>query len=147
MLVARNRAALEETGCRDPGGRRYRRPSRSPTCGTAARSTPRREAAIDRFGGIDSWVNNAGTSIYARLVDTPLDEHERLFRTNYFGVVNGCQSALKHMAGGAIVTVGSIAADIPTPVMGAYAAVQARDQGLCAGRCGWSSAPTRGPSR
>lgn len=81
-------------------------------------------AAIDHFGRIDTWVNNAGVAIYAKLVDTPIAEHQRLFQTNYFGAVHGALTALEHMreAGGAIITVASIAADIPSPIMGAYAA-------------------------
>jgi len=80
--------------------------------------------AIARFGRIDSWVNNAGVAIYASLMDTPLDEHERLIRTNYFGVVNGAQVGLEHMRndGGSLITVASIAGDMPSPVMGAYTA-------------------------
>ena len=80
--------------------------------------------AVQRFGRIDTWVNDAGVTIYAKLADTPGDEHERLFRTNYFGTVHGCQAALPHLAehGGAIVTVGSIVSDLPSPVQGAYAA-------------------------
>jgi NADP-dependent 3-hydroxy acid dehydrogenase YdfG len=53
-------------------------------------------AAVARFGRIDTWVNNAGVAIYAKLAETPLDEHERMFRTNYFGVVNGATAALSH---------------------------------------------------
>jgi len=80
--------------------------------------------AVERFGRIDTWVNNAGVAIYARLADTPDDEHQQMFRTNYFGVVHGCQAALPHLraAGGALVTVASVASDMPSPVMGAYAA-------------------------
>jgi short-subunit dehydrogenase len=82
------------------------------------------QVAIERFGRIDTWVNNAGVAIYANLLDTPNDEHERLFRTNYFGVVNGSNIAVEHLCenGGALINVVSIAADIPSPVMGAYAA-------------------------
>lgn len=82
------------------------------------------QAAIERFGRIDSWVNVAGVTIYAKLLDTPMDEHERLFRTNYFGVVHGALAAIPRLRtqGGALITVGSIVADVPTPVMGAYAA-------------------------
>ena len=82
--------------------------------------------AVDRFGRIDTWVNNAGVSIYAKLMDTPLDEHERLFRTDYFGVVNGCTTAVPYLRaeGGALITVASIASDMSTPVMGAYAAAK-----------------------
>jgi NAD(P)-dependent dehydrogenase (short-subunit alcohol dehydrogenase family) len=82
------------------------------------------QAAIDRFGRIDTWVNCAGVAIYATLIDTPPDEHDRLIRTNYFGVVNGALTAVHHLRdnGGALVTVGSIASDFPSPVMGAYSA-------------------------
>jgi len=79
--------------------------------------------AAQRFGRIDTWVNDAGVAIYATLADTPRDEHQRLFRTNYFGVVHGCQAALPHLGeGGAIITVASVASDMPSPAMGAYSA-------------------------
>lgn len=80
--------------------------------------------AVARFGRIDTWVNNAGVAIYAKLTQTPPAEHEQLFRTNYFGAVNGSLVALEHLRdrGGALITVASIAADIPSPIMGAYAA-------------------------
>lgn len=80
--------------------------------------------AVERFGRIDSWVNIAGVAIYAKLLDTPFEEHERLFRTNYFGVVNGATAAAAHLRkqGGALITVGSIAAQLPSPILGAYAA-------------------------
>ena len=80
--------------------------------------------AVERFGRIDSWVNDAGVVIYAKLVETPEDEHRRLFDVNYWGVVNGCLTAVRHMKqdGGALVTVGSIGSDLPTPLMSAYSA-------------------------
>lgn len=57
--------------------------------------------AVERFGRIDTWVNNAGVAIYAKLLETPADEHERLFRTNYFGTVHGCEAAVPHLRRGA----------------------------------------------
>lgn len=82
------------------------------------------EFAVARLGGIDSWINCGGVANYARLVDTPEDENQRLFRTNYFGVVHGCLAALPHLrdAGGELIMVGLIAGDIPSPMMGTYAA-------------------------
>lgn len=82
--------------------------------------------AIQVFGRIDTWVSNAGVAIYADLLTTPRDEHERLFRTNYWGAVNSAQVAVAAMErqGGALVIVGSIASDMGSPVMGAYAATK-----------------------
>ena len=82
------------------------------------------DATVARWGRIDTWANVAGTAIYARLVDTPLDEHERLFRTNYFGTVHAALVAYEHLraGGGAFIAVGSIASDLPSPILSAYAA-------------------------
>ncbi len=85
------------------------------------------EQAVQVFGRIDGWVNDAGVAIYSRLANTPADEHERLFQTNYWGVVHGSLTALRHLReqGGAIVNIGTIGSDISSPVMGAYAASKA----------------------
>lgn len=82
------------------------------------------QAAVARFGRVDTWVNDAGVAIYAHLVDTPEDEHQRLFQTNYFGAVHGCLAGIPVLKenGGALITVGSIASDIASPIMGAYSA-------------------------
>ena len=82
--------------------------------------------AVERFGRIDTWVNNAGTTVYARLLHLPDDEHRRMMDTNYFGAVHGCRAAVPRLkeAGGALVTVASIASDMPSPVLGAYAATK-----------------------
>lgn len=80
--------------------------------------------ARQRFGRVDTWVNDAGTAIYGKLVDVPDDEHRQLFQTNYFGTVHGCVAAVPYLkeTGGALITVASIASDMPSPLMGAYAA-------------------------
>lgn len=82
--------------------------------------------AIEAFGRIDTWINNAGVAIYATLAETPHDEHRRLFQTDYFGVVHGAIAALPHLRknGGALITVGSIASDLPSPLLGAYSAAK-----------------------
>ena len=82
--------------------------------------------AHQRFGRIDTWVNNAGSAIYGKLIDVPEDEHRQLFRTNYFGMVHGCLAAIPYLtqSRGALITVGSIASDMPSPMMGAYAATK-----------------------
>jgi short-subunit dehydrogenase len=83
------------------------------------------EACVRRFGRIDTWVNDAGVGAYARLEDLSESDHRRMFETNYWGVVNGSLTAvrrMRHTGGGALINIGSIASDIATPVLSAYAA-------------------------
>ena len=84
------------------------------------------EKCIRLFGGFDTWVNNAGVSIFGSIRVTTLEDQRRLFETNYWGVVNGSLVAADHLrlrqGGGAIVNVGSILSDAPLPIQGAYSA-------------------------
>ncbi|HEY9236279.1 MAG TPA: SDR family oxidoreductase, partial [Phenylobacterium sp.] len=83
-------------------------------------------AAIARFERIDTWVNDAGVGLYGELSRTPAEDHEQLFRTNYFGVVNGSLEAIKHFrargGSGALINVGAANSDVATPLLGAYSA-------------------------
>jgi short-subunit dehydrogenase len=80
--------------------------------------------ANQNFGGFDTWINNAGVSIYGSLADTSLKDHRRLFETNYWGVVHGSLVAAQNlkMRGGAIINIGSVLSDRAIPVQGAYCA-------------------------
>jgi short-subunit dehydrogenase len=80
--------------------------------------------ALQELGGIDTWVNNAGLSIYGRLEDVPIDDQRALFDVNYWGVVAGSLTAARVMAGsgGVIINVGSVASDRAIPLQGAYCA-------------------------
>jgi NAD(P)-dependent dehydrogenase (short-subunit alcohol dehydrogenase family) len=84
----------------------------------------RADAAIRAYGRIDTWINNAGVSIYGRIEDVPLDDARRLFETNYWGVVHGCRVAVPHLrvAGGALINIGSVLSDVAMPLQGHYAA-------------------------
>ncbi|HEY0925787.1 SDR family oxidoreductase [Brevundimonas sp.] len=78
------------------------------------------------FGGFDTWINNAGVSIFGPIRETTLEDQRRLFETNYWGVVNGSILAAERLRerpwGGAIINVGSILSDAPMPVQGVYSA-------------------------
>jgi short-subunit dehydrogenase len=80
--------------------------------------------ARQRFGGFDTWINNAGVSIYGNLTDVSLADHRRLFETNYWGVVHGSLVAVEHLKlrGGALINIGSALSDRAIPVQGAYCA-------------------------
>jgi short-subunit dehydrogenase len=83
------------------------------------------QAAMERFGRIDTWVNNAGISIFGRNEDIALEDMQRLFQTNYWGVVHGSLEAVKHMktrGGGAIINLGSELSDVSIPLQGLYSA-------------------------
>jgi NAD(P)-dependent dehydrogenase (short-subunit alcohol dehydrogenase family) len=82
------------------------------------------DIAIREFGGFDTWVNNAGISVYGKLTDVPMEDKKRLFDTNFWGVVNGCRSAVRHFAnrGGTIINIGSIVSDRAIPLQGMYSA-------------------------
>ncbi|HZB24681.1 MAG TPA: SDR family oxidoreductase [Vicinamibacterales bacterium] len=82
------------------------------------------DAAVREFGAIDTWVNNAGVSIYGKLIEVPLEDKRRMFETNFWGVVHGCRTAIKHLRtrGGAIVNIGSIVSDLAIPLQGMYSA-------------------------
>jgi len=78
------------------------------------------------FGGFDTWVNNAGISIFGSIREVSLEDQRRLFETNYWGVVNGSMIAADHLrrrpGGGTIVNVGSTLSDAPVPIQGVYSA-------------------------
>jgi short-subunit dehydrogenase len=82
------------------------------------------DEAIRRFGGFDTWVNNAGVSIYGAVLDQSLEDQRRLFETNYWGVVHGSMVACAHLRqrGGSLINVGSVLSEIAIPVQGTYCA-------------------------
>ncbi|QCR22094.1 SDR family oxidoreductase [Pontibacter sp. SGAir0037] len=84
------------------------------------------DAALKDFGGFDTWVNNAGVSIYGRLEDVSEEDSRRLFDTNFWGVVSGSLIAAKQlkMKGGAIINVGSVLSDVAIPIQGMYSATK-----------------------
>jgi len=82
------------------------------------------ETALREFGGIDTWVNNAGLSIYGKLTEVPMEDKRRLFDINFWGVVNGCRTAVRFMKhrGGALINLGSEVSDRAIPLQGIYSA-------------------------
>lgn len=82
------------------------------------------DKCISTFGRIDTFVNNAGISIYSKLMDTSIEEAKRLFDTNFWGVVNGCKVAVSLMrdSGGVIMNIGSVLSNVALPIQGLYSA-------------------------
>ena len=125
VLAARNEAALK-TISQDLAGKRAQVAYVVADVGDRAAVERVAKAAIDRFGGFDTWINNAGVGLYGALADVSLEDHRRLFETDYWGVVHGSLLAAEHLSqrGGAIINVGSLLGEVSAPLHGPAAAAK-----------------------
>ncbi|MET0343355.1 MAG: SDR family oxidoreductase [Polyangiales bacterium] len=82
--------------------------------------------AVLTFGRIDTWVNNAGISVYGLTQEVALEDMRRVFGVTYWGVVHGCLAAVPRLRerGGALINVGSIESDISIPFHSSYSAAK-----------------------
>lgn len=81
------------------------------------------QAAVDRWGGIHIWVNNAMVTMYAPVAQMSAAEFRRITEVTYLGYVHGTIAALRHMRprnAGTIVQVGSALAYRSIPLQSAY---------------------------
>ena len=84
-------------------------------------------AAVDRLGGVDVLVNNAGIGATGTVEDNPYEEWRRVLDTNLLGVVRTTRAALPHLrrsASAAIVNTCSIAATAGLPNRALYSATK-----------------------
>lgn len=123
VLAARSGDALREIADRinASGGQAI-----AVTCDVADRAQVERvaDAAIARFGRIDTWINDAGVAIYGRLDEVSEQDSRRLFDTNFWGLVHGSLAALPHLRrnGGALINLGSEVSEAAVPLLGMYTA-------------------------
>ena len=55
-------------------------------------------AAVDKFGGVDVWINNAGVGQdYMMVWDLPYAQVRAVIDTNLLGAINGCRTAVTRM--------------------------------------------------
>ena len=82
------------------------------------------QTAIEEFGTLDTWVNNAGVSFYGRLTEVALEDMRQLFEVNFWGMVHGARAAIPQLRrhGGALINIGSVVSDRAIPLQGAYSA-------------------------
>ncbi len=80
--------------------------------------------AVERYGGFDTWVNDAGVMIWGKIGDVGDEDMRRLFDTNFWGIVHGSEVAVEHLrrTGGALINIGSVESDRAAPLQGIYAA-------------------------
>ncbi|GAA4038611.1 SDR family oxidoreductase [Sphingomonas rosea] len=126
VLAARNAEALDEAvvAIRNKGGQAVAIDLDVADEGAAAKLAAR---AIEAFGRIDTWVNDAAAAMYARLEEVSLEEHRRVFDVGYFGLVQGSMEAVRHLRadGGALINIGSVLSNRAIPLQGPYCAMKA----------------------
>jgi short-subunit dehydrogenase len=83
------------------------------------------QAAIDRFGGIDVWINNVGTGAVGAFDTVPIGVHRQVVETNLIGHMNGAHAVLPHFrqrGRGTLINMISIGGWAPSPYASAYTA-------------------------
>jgi NAD(P)-dependent dehydrogenase (short-subunit alcohol dehydrogenase family) len=88
-------------------------------------------AAVDAFGGIDIWVNNAARLMVKPLLETTDEDWHGLLSANLHGYFYGCRTAARAMVngslpptGGRIVNISSAADILAVADLGAYTAAK-----------------------
>jgi short-subunit dehydrogenase len=82
------------------------------------------EQTVERFGGVDILINNAGISMRALFEEVDLDVIRRLMEVNFWGMVYCTKYALPHLLAsrGSVTGVISVAGFIGLPGRTGYAA-------------------------
>ncbi len=86
------------------------------------------QSAIDRNGGLDAVVCNAGYGIFGSVEEVPLRDAHEQFETNWFGTLRVLRAALptlRRAESARVVIVGSLAGRAPIPFQAHYSASKA----------------------
>ncbi|HEX8230848.1 MAG TPA: SDR family oxidoreductase [Chloroflexia bacterium] len=90
-------------------------------------------AAVETYGRIDTWVNNAGVLIVGEFENIELEDARTLFDINFWGEVHGVKAVLpimREQGAGTIINVTSVTAQRPLPLMSVYSASKAALNGF-----------------
>jgi NAD(P)-dependent dehydrogenase (short-subunit alcohol dehydrogenase family) len=80
-------------------------------------------AAVERFGRIDVWVNNAATMSYGAFDEIPSEVFRGVLETNLMGQVHGARAALKRFrrqGAGVLINMSSVWGRITSPQVSPY---------------------------
>lgn len=81
------------------------------------------EKAIQHFGKIDVWINNAAVTAAGHFEEIPMEDFRRVIEINLFGYIYGARAVVPHFkkqAGGIIINVASIVSISGEPYFSPY---------------------------
>lgn len=81
------------------------------------------QRAIDTYGRLDVWINNAAVTLFARFEDAPPEIFRRVIETNVFGYYHGARAALpyfREQGSGILINVDSVVGKAAQPYTSAY---------------------------
>jgi NAD(P)-dependent dehydrogenase (short-subunit alcohol dehydrogenase family) len=84
------------------------------------------DAAVESFGRVDIWFNNAGIGVVGPFETVPLDAHVRVIETNLLGVIHGSHAAVRQFMAqdrrGILINMSSLGGVFPAPFATSYTA-------------------------
>jgi NAD(P)-dependent dehydrogenase (short-subunit alcohol dehydrogenase family) len=86
------------------------------------------QSVVDRFGGLDVLINNAGVGLFAHAAELSVADWQAVLDTNLTGVFYCCHAAIPHLrrrGGGWVVNISSLAGKNPFAGGTAYCASKA----------------------
>lgn len=122
VLAARGAEALAAAAadCRQRGAEALPIPT---DVGDALQVQALAERAVERFGGVDIWINAAAVAVFGRAADLPLADFQQTLQTNFFGVLHGSRAALELFRArgrGQLINVASVLGLVAVPYMSPY---------------------------
>jgi NAD(P)-dependent dehydrogenase (short-subunit alcohol dehydrogenase family) len=123
VLAARRADALHDAAreCEQLGGRAMPVPT---DVRDEAQVQELARRALDAFGRIDVWVNDAAVTLLGRFEECPPEVFENVIRTNLFGYVSGTRAVLplfRRQGYGTLINVASMVSYVSQPYASAYA--------------------------
>ncbi|MFB8244608.1 SDR family oxidoreductase [Streptomyces sp. NPDC055952] len=79
--------------------------------------------AVEEFGRIDVWVNNAAVNAFGRFEDVPLEDFRRVLDVNVMGYVHGARAVLpvmREQGSGTLINISSVVGVVAQPYSHPY---------------------------